>query len=362
MSEAKSQSVHVGFVMFVSTMVLIVGLFVVGGRGGLEKKVHYSFLVKSAQNVRPGTRVDLDGVTVGQVSSVEFQTARDQKSDPRNIVIEIGIRKSSQHRIREGTVVFLQSAGLLGDQVVAMESGGFELPLLPPGSELKFQERTMVDGIIGKETRDNADALLTQLIEVLESLQSEEGTIGRFLKDESFYAHADGVVENAERTLGATAEILEKMQTGETPLAELFLGADEAKSLTRSIAALEALTTELENDRELSQALRRDLPQAMARLESVLQKIDDGVGTLGRLVNDPTIADNLNNVFLGVREEGMILNLIRNAERGGQKIYADAVSRREEEARIREAIAERARAEGAVQPASGELISEEGSQ
>ena len=352
MSEAKSQSVHVGFVMFVATILLIVGLFVVGGRGGLEKKVNYSFLVKSAQNVRPGTRVDLDGVTVGQVQSVEFQTARDQKSDPRNIVIEIGIRKSSQHRIREGTVVFLQSAGLLGDLVVAMESGGFENALLAPGSELEFQERSMVDELIGKETRDNADELLTQLIDVLKSLQSEQGTIGKFLKDESFYAHADGVVENAERTLGATAEILEAMQSGEKPLADLFLGKEESASLTRSIVALESLTSELEG--------QEDLFAAMKRLDSVLRKIDEGVGTLGRLVNDPTIADNLNNVFLGVREETLVLNLIRNAERGGQKIYAEAVSRREEEARIRDAIAERARADASVRPATGELVSDEG--
>ena len=337
MSGSDKNSVNVGFVLFLATVIAVVGLFMVGGRGGLEEKARFTFLVKSASNVRPGTKVVLDGVTVGQVLAVDFQTALDQASDPRNIVIEIGIAKRNQHRIREGTKVWLESSGLLGDQVVALSSGNFDRQELPVGSRLEFEERSMVDGLLGKKTRDEAEALMTELVNLLRSMQDKEGSFGRFLTDRTLYDNADAVVANADRTLESAAVILEEMKSGKTPLSALFLGEDDARALSESIQALRVLLAE------------DQLPAALETIDSILAKVDHGVGTLGRLVNDPTIADNLNNVFLGVREEPIVRNIIRNAEVSGRSIYSEATGREAEEARIRAAIAAKIR-EGAGVP------------
>ena len=117
----------------------------------------------------------------------------------------------------------------------------------------------------------------------------------------------------------------------------LFLGEDDARTLSETIQALRIMVAE---DR---------LPDALEAVDSILAKVDQGVGTLGRFVNDPTIADNLNNVFLGVREEPIVRNIIRNAEVSGRSIYSEATGREAEEARIRAAIAAKIR-EGAGAP------------
>lgn len=346
---APGHGFSVGFTIFVATLVVIAALFTLGGPGILDRTVSYSVVVESANNVRKGSKVYLDGVAVGQVTSVAFRADDPAATDPRNVVIEITITAQNRGRIREGTVAWLGTEGLLGDQVVELTTGDWSRAAIAPGSEIPFVPRSLVGDIIGVETQANAERVLEELLDLIRDAREGKGTVGKLIADDELHTRISDLAAAAERALDNAADVIEGSRTGEAPLAELVLGAEDAAALSRSIRTFAALAERIETEPSLAAAVDPELAEAASALASILGKVDRGDGTLGRLVNDPTIADNLNNMFLGVREEPILRNLIRNAEISGRNLYAAAASREEQEARIRAAIASQA-ALGAAAP------------
>jgi phospholipid/cholesterol/gamma-HCH transport system substrate-binding protein len=340
---APGHSFSVGFTIFIATLVVIAALFTLGGPGILDRTVGYSVVVESANNVRKGSKVYLDGVAVGQVSSVAFRTDDPSAIDPRNVIIGITITAQNRARIREGTVAWLGSEGLLGDQVVELTTGDWSRAAIAPGSEIPFVPRSLVGDLIGIETQANAERVLEELLRLLHDAQEGKGTLGKLVADDALHERLVRVADEAERALAATADALEGTRTGDAPLAELLLGEEDAAALSRSIRAFAGLAERIEADPSLAAAIDPALAESSRSLASILDKVDRGEGSLGRFINDPTIADNLNNLFLGVREEPILRNLIRNAELSGRHLYAAAASREEQETRIRAAIAAQAR-------------------
>jgi phospholipid/cholesterol/gamma-HCH transport system substrate-binding protein len=61
-----------------------------------------------------------------------------------------------------------------------------------------------------------------------------------------------------------------------------------------------------DTDRSTLAAMR----SATERLESVLRKIDEGEGSCGALVNDPTIYEDLKILLSGAKESSLLRSLI----------------------------------------------------
>jgi phospholipid/cholesterol/gamma-HCH transport system substrate-binding protein len=69
---------------------------------------------------------------------------------------------------------------------------------------------------------------------------------------------------------------------------------------------------------ELRQA-SRDLQMALANLRSITEKINEGEGTLGALLVDPTVYDRLVAVLDGASRSLLLRSLIRNLGREGER-------------------------------------------
>src|SRR5262249_6327988 len=60
-------------------------------------------------------------------------------------------------------------------------------------------------------------------------------------------------------------------------------------------------------------------------LDSIGQKLDNGTGTAGKLINDPAIFDAANHVVIGIDESWMLRWLIRDRQKSGiEKEYNEA--------------------------------------
>lgn len=134
-----------------------------------------------------------------------------------------------------------------------------------------------------------------------------------------FYINREGVVR--EDTL---AQIRQSNMLGGT-----FLGLDfgskdspvvppDSKVRTTGSASIDQLITNLDNNQDrvlrplgdLVDRSREPLAETIDRLEKIVTKIDEGEGTLGRLVNNPTLYDEMTtmsarlNLLLGRLEAG----------------------------------------------------------
>ena len=62
-----------------------------------------------------------------------------------------------------------------------------------------------------------------------------------------------------------------------------------------------------------------DLKVAIHHLRSILEKIDNGEGTMGKLVNNASLYDNADQVFKGAKKSAITRKVVRHYKKKGEK-------------------------------------------
>ena len=140
------------------TMELMVGLFVAGGAAALfvlamqvsnlSQLNHGDTYRVSAEFENVGglkvrSPVKVSGVRVGRVSAIDYDTERYQA------VVEMQLEKKYD-KFPEDTSASIFTAGLLGEQYIALEPGGAE-DYLKDGSQIEITQSALVlEQLVGK--------------------------------------------------------------------------------------------------------------------------------------------------------------------------------------------------------------------
>lgn len=266
-----------GLLVLVSGVLFVWGLFFLLGDPVWERGVNVQLVLDDGARLRRGDRVLLHGVEVGSVRSVELRS-------PRQVHVEL--------RLRQGILLPADSRAAV--QVDLFGTGSVEL--LPGHGVVALQEG---DTIRGGTARP--------LPELMADLGDRAG---------SLLASADSLLSpRAVADLHATSAILPASAKAlQAAFVELH-GATKALRLTlEGIEGAEtglAFTRTLEEIQGSAQAMSRAasaLEESLLPLASVLAKVDQGSGTLGLLVNDTTLYQELTTT---IRELGVLAADVR---------------------------------------------------
>ena len=78
------------------------------------------------------------------------------------------------------------------------------------------------------------------------------------------------------------------------------------------------------NDPQFGKAFTANLQSFSQSLDSIGRKLDDGQGTAGKLINDPSLFDAANRLVVGVDESAILRWLIKDRQKAGiKKEYDD---------------------------------------
>jgi phospholipid/cholesterol/gamma-HCH transport system substrate-binding protein len=207
----------------------------------------------------------------------------------------------------------------------------------------------LLHGLIYGESRlvQDLDGLLGRTGTLLAGVERGEGALGVLLRDQDtaramrrVASAAEGLAQTVERAreadgllkalvfdpegkavvadLRETArhfrEVTERVARGEGLLGSLTQpgGEGAAQQAAAGLAGLGRLADSLAGDARLGDALA-DLQTAMANLRQITARIEAGEGTLGGLVADPTIYENLASFLEGAQRSVLLRALIRAA-------------------------------------------------
>lgn len=202
----------------------------------------YSYF-KDTQGLMFGSTISFSGITIGNIKSIEY----DEKKDL--LKVEYTIKSSYLKFIKKDSVAQLKTAGALGDRFVFLSGGSPESPSIEPGDEIKAK------------AADDIFATIQEKIDGIPNLA--------------------GISEKLEALL-------------------LFLNSEEGlKGNARE------LKLTLKEFRKTAAALNKGnhTKNSLKRLDSILSKIDNGNGTLGKLISDPGLYNQVSG-FLGGSESG----------------------------------------------------------
>lgn len=257
---------QVGLLLIVSFIALVLGIAWISGRQpGGDRLVVYAVSPESGA-VTSGTPITLLGVEVGSVRQVTLAT--DQ------VTLELVVSFDGQ--LPRDTRGEIRTAGFLGANVIALIPGTSPEPLatgdtIPASPSPGLNELAGTLGDRAGRVLEQTERLLSD--SMIADVQSAAGSMASGLED---------VQQLLERESAALEELIEALNTASKELAT----AASSPELDRTLANIDSLTARLA-------AASDDLDSSSESLASILRKVDEGDGTLGKMVNDGALYDRL---------------------------------------------------------------------
>jgi len=312
-----------------------VGLFVIGGLvllGILTILVEdfrlfsdtYSLLAyfPSVDGLQRNDPVTLGGVEVGKVSGMQVID--------RQVELQLDIEQDVV--VRSDSVASVRMTSLFGGKNVALTIGSADAPPLADGDVLMTVDGTGVD-IIMEQAGEAVNELRDLAVSFNDNQEKVLGKIYAMLEENEddlnetviAFREAAGTIREVapklDNLVDSATGIANRLEAGEGTAGKL-LASDElyndvrelTDSLKNAAEAADRILSDNESDLREAVASLRDagtsINETLDRVSSVAIKIDEGQGTLGKMVNDPALYDDarealdgVNNAAESVREQ-----------------------------------------------------------
>ena len=320
------KSLSAGVRVGVLFLLLTVGSYLVWKNLGQNPagKNNYTLFAKfrDASGLPSGTKVVVAGLPKGEVVGLEIEGR----------YAKVTFRLDNEITVWSSGVVVKKARSLLGDNYLEIDPGE-EIKQAPDGKRQQFTklgptcasyrdpDRSKSDAcrhvpnVIESTTPDQLlhriEQTLPNVDRVLESVRDLSEDVRRIVNGplSSVATRVDGlvqreagtvadIIERADRSMARIEQItadLRSITKGADPQIDKILhNLDEASAEAKDLVA--TAKSELTQTGAALRGKLDKLDGVIGNTESITKKIDDDKGTLGRLVNDPAIADNVEQI------------------------------------------------------------------
>ena len=297
---------RVGVFVLVALFLLMVAIFYVTGAGFLGPRYRLITYLPEVEGMKAGAPVDLDGVEIGNVQSIDLTPH--PKDRNYSITLVLRVDKKFQKDIRTDSRASLVTQGLLGDRYVTI-SRGLTGSVIPTNGILEAEESPDIKQVVerGADVAQNLSVLSDQLNEIVGKVRRGEGTIGKILNDPSLYNHLDNIAARAD---AMTASI----QQGQGSVGKLIASDDLYNKADSAVSKLDNTMTAIQDQKGTVGKLIYD-PSAYNNINGLAEKgnallgdVRAGKGTLGKLATDDALYANLRDASANVRDATGKLN------------------------------------------------------
>ena len=138
---------------------------------------------------------------------------------------------------------------------------------------------------------DGVETTATNLAAITTDLRQGRGTVGKLMTD-------DSVHENLKKTLASAAEISRRLENSEGLLGKMLSKDDPVyDDFSAAVKSFRKAGESLDTG-----AIVTSATNLLANLNSVAVKLDKGEGTLGKLINDKTVHEEIEGLTRDVRQ------------------------------------------------------------
>jgi phospholipid/cholesterol/gamma-HCH transport system substrate-binding protein len=265
---AARKDIRVGVFVLLGIISFVIVLFLLTDPATMRGRYLLVTTVPSAGGVRRGDPVQMRGVNVGRVRSFEMQ------GDGR---VAITLELEGEWGIPQGSTTRMGASGIFGGRTLEIVDAP-DGPLLEEGDTLPGEAGASSDLLSSAaELGDQAGKVLDRITSLLDTttvtaVQTSAGELEALLGELTATAREQRVsLRVLTESLARSAEGIE----GAAP--------DVARAIARADSAMSTLN-----------ATSQNLDQVALSLRTVLEGVERGEGTLGRLAQDPALYDNLN--------------------------------------------------------------------
>jgi phospholipid/cholesterol/gamma-HCH transport system substrate-binding protein len=265
--------------------VVVMSLKITQNQSGFGKHVQYQTILTDASGIFEKTPIKVAGINAGKIKKIQLT------GNKALIIFEI----LEDIKITPSAKLKIKSVGLLGDKFIDMDLGDQSGDRLPKDSIMITEDGEGIDGIA-----KDASAVLKDVKEITSSIREA-------LRDDQ----GRNVIKEIVANMNEVTSSLKRITT-----------SNEDK-ISKIVDDIEALSSQLahETDRYQKDSFMADL----AKIGPILNKVDDtvedlklivadvkeGKGTVGKLLRDDAVVDQVSQTLSSVNR---LVNRINNIE------------------------------------------------
>lgn len=292
-----SSEAKVGVFVVIGILILTYMSMKVGGLSfkrakGYDVNVYFD----SATGLAKDVQVEIAGVEVGRVRKISLENGK-------ALVV---LRINSDVRLTKDAKAIIRTKGILGDKYVELIQGSPSAPLLKEG-----------DRIVKTVPTTDMDSLMITLEEVAKNINRLTNSLANVVGGEKGEASLNSIIENIKEMV---ATLNETVQENSDDVTNIIANLSEFSETLNKIGDTnrEDIRSIISNVRKASEKME----VLIAGINDITSKINQGRGTIGKLVNEEETVNNLNEALLSLkmitdkinRGEGSIGKLINEDE------------------------------------------------
>lgn len=353
-----ARDIKVGLLVLAGLLFSGLVIFLIGDERRLfSSSVELKTRFTDVQGLKMNAPIRMGGIDIGRVKSVSYG------KDPTDttVYVTLDIVESEVSRIRKDAKVTIVNKGLLGDKMIEIKQGKSE-EHLSAGDEVVAEEPAdmlakatgmatkaddVMDGLktlsnslsdegLHRDLRESVSGLNTMMKQVT----AGEGYPTRFLTDKEEAERISRAVSSIEKlsgemtvTLRETNAVLRRIQTGPGFAHDIIYGDGPKKEIEQVGSAASEVALLMKGVRE-SDSFAHDLvyggkggtADAMsnvtaitADLREIVAGMKKGKGTVGALLVDPSIYEDLKMVIGNVERNDVLRALVRYSIKQDEK-------------------------------------------
>ena len=298
-----SNELKIGLVVLAATVIAFLGFRFMKDEPVLSRVKLLYTTYDNVGGLSRGSTVYVNGLKVGSVRELSYKTEVDS--------IEVVMSITEPIPIPKGSKAMLAAPGIIGSPVIEIQRSS-SAQILDWGSRLEgIKEVGLMDSFSGlaKSGPAAGDSLVITLGLMNDMLRSMSGV------EKNVSSDIEETVSNFQKTSTSISELLEQKKSEiedlisatENTMSNLSALSDSSTMDVESLMSnLEKFSTELD-------VMSQNLQESTESMNSILRKMNTGEGTVGLMLNDPSLYNNLDSLTYNLND--LILKIQENPGR-----------------------------------------------
>lgn len=259
--------------------VVVMSFVVTSNQSGFGSYNEYHTVVSDASGVFPKTPIKVAGINAGRIK--EIRLIGNQAEIRFDVLSRVGVTKGSKLRIR--------SVGFLGDKYLEIFVANSE-EVLPDGSLIESEEKAGIETLL-KDASDVMADVKTLVSSIKESFVPTDGepVMKKMVSD---------IQETLKNTKEVTANLNDLVSRNNEKLQAII---NNLEAFSEQIAYQTDANEPASALADVKEILKKT-DAMMADLQGLVQDVKDGKGTVGKLLVEEEIADEVKTTLASVQK------------------------------------------------------------
>ncbi|MDR1895829.1 MAG: MlaD family protein [Prevotellaceae bacterium] len=278
-----SKEIKIGIYFSIMLVALVWGINFLKGMDIFGKVNKLYAIYENVEGLQTTSNVSIKGMKVGSVSKIKL----DQNN--KKFIVELQI--NSGYNIPSNSVAYIYSSDIMGSKAIKIKIGSSE-KMLNDGDKISSAMENDMFSLLMDDLPSIKDSLKRTLKEVDITFKG----INKLLSDENI-ENLSKSIASLEHTMRNLSSLSSALNSSKSSLISSFENIDSITSNLKDNGA--NINNIIGNFSALSDSLKTfqlaQITQTVEELKTVLNKINSGTGSAGKLIYNDSVYNNLSN-------------------------------------------------------------------